>query len=81
MLVSGKATAEVEMVGGVPVVHSLEGGGSAADLLDVFNMAKRLGRKVYLSVALDNPRREQLMKVYARFGAKPVAVVMEVSNG
>lgn len=77
----GSAHAQVIDQGDSLLVHSLEGGGNPGDLLTLLRNVKRMGKQVYVSVDFENPRMEQLIRVYGMMGAKPVSVVLEVANG
>ena len=75
---SGSAKAQITPLASGVLVHNLEGSGNTDDLLALFQTVRKMDGPVYISIDIGNPRMEQLMRVYQRFGAKPVAVVLEV---
>lgn len=76
----GSVRAEVIQQGDALVFHSLESGGNAGDLRAFCRYVRQIAQAVpvYLSVDMDNPKKEKLMRLYESFGAKATAVVMEV---
>ena len=76
----GSVSLEVHETPDAIYLHSMEGSGNVADMRMVVRAVKRLAkqRKVYLTVDMDNPKREKLMKNYERLGATALAVLLEV---
>jgi len=67
---------------GALVVSDLQGEGNPGDLLAAFRAIQEVAkvRPVFLTVSHDNPRKEQLMRVYKRLGAKENAMLFTVGD-
>ena len=77
----GSVTLKGTQVGNVIYLSDLQGEGNVDDLMDVVQRVKELAGEfdVFLTVDIENPRFEKLMKFYTRYGAAPKAVLMEVN--
>lgn len=67
-------------VDGILVLSDMKGSGNPKDLIAVIRAVQEISKQttVYLSVDIDNPRKEQIMKVYQHFGAVEKAILLEV---
>lgn len=76
----GDTTCEASNTAECIVFGDLRGGGSPRDLLALIRWIRAVAKvkKVYLSVDMHNPRREQLMTVYKHFGAREACILLEV---
>lgn len=76
----GGITFDAQETDGALCLSNMEGEGTPEDMLAVIRAIQEAAKngKVYLSVDIESPRKEQIMRVYERFGAKPIAILMEV---
>lgn len=81
-LTVGGYVCEIERRNGFLYAHTLNGSGSAIELLELCQMVKFYSTNVetiYLAVDSDNPLFERLMNLYVkRYGAKEIARILEV---
>lgn len=78
----GQASVEVQFEDDRYVVSDLQSGGKPCDLLKMLREIARLAKAapVLLWVERENPKFDQLKRVYTRLGAVEKGIIMEVGG-
>lgn len=78
----GSASIQVDIAFDRFVAHDLVSGGNPQDLITVLRKVQQMAtiEPIWVTIDEDNPDKERLLKLYRRFGAKPVLTWLKVGN-